>query len=96
MSLITLEELKEYLRVDESDEDSLIVSLYDFAKEEIHHSTGISEETLTEDIKNLYKMAIRVIVTDRYENRGSSDQSFVLNNVLSSIYTKLKLVEDYD
>ena len=93
--MLTLEETKIYLRVDENDEDSLITSLLEFSKEEIMNSTGASYEEYggTET----YKMAQRVIVTDRYENRASSDGEFKVNNIYSSLCTKLKnMVQDYE
>lgn len=92
---ITLDEMKLYLRVDDTDEDSLIGNLIEFAKEEIKNSTGFDFESSDGSFGKTYNLAIMVIVTDRYENRSSSDQEFIPNNILSSIYTKLKLeVED--
>ena len=35
-----------------------------------------------------------MIVTDRYENRGSQDLGFKANNSLSGLYTKLKYGEN--
>ena len=35
-------------------------------------------------------MAQLIIITDRFENRGSNDGDFKPNNILSCLYTKLK------
>ncbi|MGB6128827.1 MAG: head-tail connector protein [Psychrilyobacter sp.] len=93
--MLTINEMKLYLRVDESEEDTLITSLIDFSKEEIENSTGATFEDYGE--KETYKMAQRVIVTDRYENRSSSDVEFKVNNIYSCLCTKLKaMVEEGD
>lgn len=79
---------KEYLRIDEDYEDSLIEMLIDFSKEEIKNSTGVTFDS-GGDTKT-YELAQLIIITDRYENRGSQDLEFKPNNMLSSLYTKLK------
>ena len=35
-------------------------------------------------------MAMLIVIADRYENRASTDTEFKVNNILSSIYTRLK------
>ncbi len=79
---------KEYLRIDEDYEDTLIEMLIDFSKEEIKNSTGVTFDS-GGDTKT-YELAQLIIITDRYENRGSQDLEFKPNNMLSSLYTKLK------
>ena len=79
---------KEYLRIDEDYEDTLIEMLIDFSKEEIKNSTGVTFDS-GGDTKT-YELAQLIIITDRYENRGSQDLEFKPNNTLSSLYTKLK------
>lgn len=89
-----LNEIKMYLRVDGDDEDTLIKSLIEFSKEEIENSTGATFEKYGE--KETYKMAQRVIVTDRYENRSSGDVEFKVNNIYSCLCTKLKAMVEED
>jgi len=89
-----LDEIKMYLRVDGDDEDTLITSLLKFSKEEIENSTGATFEKYGE--KETYKMAQRVIVTDRYENRSSGDVEFKVNNIYSCLCTKLKAMVEED
>ena len=86
--MVDLTKAKEYLRIDEDYEDPLIEMLIDFSKEEIENSTGVTSDS-GGDTKT-YELAQLIIITDRYENRGSQDLEFKPNNMLSSLYTKLK------
>ena len=79
---------KEYLRIDEAYEDTLIEMLIEFSKEEIENSTGVTFDSGGNT--KTYELAQLIIITDRYENRGSQDLEFKPNNMLSSLYTKLK------
>lgn len=88
MKILALEDIKEYLRVDSSEDDTLIEMLQEYAKEEIEDSTGVKFNS--KGNSNTYNMAMLIIIADRYENRGSSDNEFKVNNILSSIYTRLK------
>lgn len=86
--MVDLTKAKEYLRIDEDYEDTLIETLIEFSKEEIENSTGVTFDS-GGDTKT-YELAQLIIITDRYENRGSQDLEFKPNNILSSLYTKLK------
>lgn len=86
MATVTLEEAKAYLRVDGNEEDDFINVLIEFSKEEIENSTGDDGTNPS----STYKMAQLIIITDRFENRGSNDGDFKPNNILSCLYTKLK------
>ena len=86
--MVDLTKAKEYLRIDEDYEDTLIETLIEFSKEEIENSTGVTFDS-GGDTKT-YELAQLIIITDRYENRGSQDLEFKPNNMLSSLYTKLK------
>ena len=77
MRVLTLEEAKQYLRVDSDEDDTLISLLIDYSKEENGNS-------------NTYILAQMLILADRYENRSSNDTEFKPNNALSCIYTRLK------
>lgn len=88
MKILALEDIKEYLRVDSSEDDTLIELLQEYAKEEIEDSTGVKYSK--DGNSNTYNMAMLIIIADRYENRGSSDSEFKPNNILSSIYTRMK------
>lgn len=86
--MVTLEEAKLYLRVDNNDEDNLIKNLIEFSKEEIKNSTGMCFNP--DGNSYSYKLAQLIIVTDRYENRGSQDLTIKINNFLSNLYLKLR------
>ncbi|MGL5312232.1 MAG: head-tail connector protein [Peptostreptococcaceae bacterium] len=86
--MVDLTKAKEYLRIDEEYEDSLIETLIEFSKEEIENSTGVTFDSGGNT--RTYELAQLIIITDRYENRGSQDLEFKPNNMLSSLYTKLK------
>ena len=86
--MVDLSKAKEYLRIDEEDEDNFIEMCIEFSKEEIRNSTGVDFDSGGES--KTYQMAQLIIITDRYENRGSQDLEFKPNNTLSCLYTKLK------
>ena len=90
-SVLDLEEIKLYLRVDDDTEDSLLKILEQFSREEIENSTGVPYKP--EGNSETYKLAQLIIIADRYENRGSEDMKFTPNNILSCLYTKLKYKE---
>ena len=86
--MISLDLVKLYLRIDGNDEDILLNDFIEFSKEEIENSTGVKFNP--KGNSSTYKLAQMMIVTDRYENRGSQDLGFKANNSLSGLYTKLK------
>jgi len=65
---MTLDEVKLWLRVDGDDEDSVIADMIDAAKEYIKNGSGYSN---FDDPNKLADLAIKVLVTHWYENRGS-------------------------
>lgn len=89
MRVLTLEEAKQYLRVDSDEDDTLITLLIDYSKEEIEDSTGVKFDEENGN-SNTYILAQMLILADRYENRSSNDTEFKPNNALSCIYTRLK------
>lgn len=86
--MIDLTKAKGYLRVDEDYDDTFIEMLIEFSREEIENSTGVTFDS-GGDTKT-YELAQLVIIADRYEKRGSQDLEFKPNNMLSSMYIKLK------
>lgn len=86
--MVDLTKAKGYLRIDEDYEDNLIEMLIEFSKEEIQNSTGVTFDS--GGSTKTYELAQLIIISDRYENRGSQDLEFKPNNMLSSLYTKLK------
>ena len=90
-SILELEDIKMYLRIDDNTEDSLLIMLEKFSREEIENSTGVPFKP--EGNSETYKLAQLIIIADRYENRGSEDMKFTPNNILSGLYTRLKYKE---
>jgi uncharacterized phage protein (predicted DNA packaging) len=78
--MLTLEDLKTYLRVDGEDEDDLILSLFDTAKRLVM-DTGRINETELEENKDVTYTAIKYTVSYLYENRNTADHHH-LNEML--------------
>lgn len=64
--LITLDETKEYLRLDGDEEDNLIESLVKASEEYLKNSTGKTYD----NTNNLARLFCLLLVVDWYENRG--------------------------
>lgn len=90
MEALNVDAVKKYMRIDTDEEDAFIEDLIEFSKEEIKNSTG-NDGTI---LSHTYKMAQLLIITDRFENRGSQDKDFKVNNALSCLYIKLKFRGD--
>lgn len=84
--MITLEEVKGFLRVDGDHEDGVIDSLIKAAKTELKLS-GVSPRNENDPDFPLYELAVKVLVTQNYENRGIEK---VDNRVLETMILKLK------
>ncbi len=78
---MTLEEAKNYLRVDTDDDDTLIQALITAAESYIAQQTGKTKilagadengQPIYEDIKEseLWKLAVKLLLAHWYENRG--------------------------
>lgn len=87
--MITLLQIKEWLRIDHDEEDSLIRSLIDGSTAIIQSATGIKKEyiesTTDERLKNLYLMVQRILITDLYSERDTE------NKALISYYIQLEV-----
>ena len=70
--LVTLEEMKNYLRVDYDDDDSLIETLIASAKRICMDILRVDDESLLFDIENA-KPAIMYSVAYLYEHREEAD-----------------------
>lgn len=78
---MTLEEAKNYLRVDTDDDDALIQALITAAESYINQQTGKTKmivgtgedgQPVYKDIKEseLWKLAVKLLLAHWYENRG--------------------------
>lgn len=71
MAALTLTEVKNYLRVDFSDDDALIASLMSVADEYLKSSVGATYDNTSERAKIL----LLLVISDLYDNRGLSDKA---------------------
>jgi uncharacterized phage protein (predicted DNA packaging) len=86
MMIVTLEEAKNWLRVDFSDDDALITTLINAAEEYLKNATGITFDATN----HLAKIFCMTLIADWYENRELigkvSDQ---VRPILQSILAQL-------
>lgn len=92
--IITLSEVKEWLRIDSEDDDNLLESLIKASKVIIKSATGIKKDFILDDtnkepdfeeLKHMYVMVQRILITDLYNEKS------VENKALTSLYTQLEL-----
>ncbi|MBM7598474.1 putative phage protein (predicted DNA packaging) [Virgibacillus halotolerans] len=85
-----LELAKEYLRVDGNDEDLIIRSLIDTAKQYIKSATNVDYK---ED-NHAYKMVVLLLTTRWYENRNLVGKNDDLDYTISSMLLQIELDGD--
>jgi uncharacterized phage protein (predicted DNA packaging) len=87
MASLETEKMKRYLRLeaDYHEEDEDISDLLQFSKEYIKNVTGKNELD-----NEVYRLTQKIIVSDRYENRGSSDMSNKTQNFLSDLLQQIQ------
>lgn len=69
-----LGELKEWLRIDDTDDDTTLKTLIISSRQTILNATNVSKEDISKDKDAfaLYKLLQKLIITDLYENRSGS------------------------
>ncbi|AWZ48452.1 phage gp6-like head-tail connector protein [Clostridiaceae bacterium 14S0207] len=65
-----LNEIKEYLRIEGNEEDNIISSLLIGAKSYIKNATGLTEDMIKSEIKELYNLCLKMLISHWYENRA--------------------------
>lgn len=95
--IITLEEVKEYLKIDYDDEDDLLLELIEVAEEYLYAATG----TKFDSTNKRAKLYCRVLVNEWYKDRALTENSTKSLTVtqkvrftLQSILTQLKYEGD--
>lgn len=73
---LTLEEAKEYLRID-GDEDDNLVSFFISAAKNHMENAGV-----TDTESDLYKMAALIYVADAYENRTTANSGTKIAGII--------------
>lgn len=79
-----LQEVKDYLRIEGSEEDGIVSLLLEAAKEALNKA-GVSESD-----KPLYKVAVFLHVSMHYENRNPENKLEGYDQVFNHIIPKLK------
>lgn len=79
-----LSEVKSYLNIYHNEDDVLISSMVQMAIEYIKDYTGLTDEEI-EAKKNSLKVAIMLICSDAYDNRGQTTLQHKQNLLLTSI-----------
>ena len=84
MIIDDIQELKEFLNIFHDDDDKLINLFVNFANNYIKDYTGLTFEQIEEKKESL-KVALFLIVSDLYDNRGQQNLQYKRNMMLSSI-----------
>ena len=79
-----LEEIKNYLNVYHNEDDLLIQSLAEMSIEYIKDYTALNDEEIEAKMNSL-KVAIMIICSDAYDNRGQTTLQHKQNLLLTSI-----------
>lgn len=85
--MLTLEEIKLWLRVDETSEDEILTALLKVSRAVIRLATGATPEAMLqkdEDARELYKTIQKIVINDIFSGRD------VENKALSSLYIQLE------
>lgn len=83
VSEITLENLKEYMRVDVNDEDTFIESVLIGAKAYIKGYTGLDYVGIDE--KEDLSLVVYVLCSEMYDNRQYTVDKVTINPIIKSI-----------
>lgn len=72
--MVTLQEVKQYLRIDFEDDDTLLLSLISTAKQLVMDVGRMDEERFSEN-EDMVRTAMLYTVSYLYENRNTADFS---------------------
>ena len=72
--MVTLQEVKQYLRIDFEDDDTLLLSLISTAKQLVMDVGRMDEERFSEN-EDVVRIAMLYTVSYLYENRNTADFS---------------------
>lgn len=94
---VTLEQVKEYLRIDEDliEDDELISSLIEAATDYMEQTTGKKYN----DNSQLYVLAVKMLVAHWYENRSIFSTKTNVNNLphsIEAIINHISLASKYE
>ncbi len=84
--LVTLEEAKQYLRVDTTDEDSLIINIIGFAQKLCMDIVRIDDETVFEQDYKEARIAVLYSTGYLYEHREEADHHALTLTLRSMLF----------
>lgn len=79
ISEITLDYVKEYLRIYDSSDDKLIESFMNMAKSYIKNYTGLSYDKI--ETIDEFSIAYLLLISDYYDNRAGTVASNTITNI---------------
>lgn len=83
ISDISLETVKDYLKVENDIEDTLIDNILTASKNYVKNYTGLTDEEI--DKKEDITLAVLVLANEMYSNREYTVEKNILNPVITSI-----------
>lgn len=83
---MTLDDVKQFLRIDGSDDDSMLQGLMGAAESYIANAVGADVDTTTD----LYELACKLLISHWYENREPVGSASALAFSLDSILMQLR------
>lgn len=90
---MTLEDVKNYLRIDDTEEDLFLQSLMEVA--EIYVDSCVGEYYKTNDkAKKLAELLQKKIIADLYENRGTTVDNIKKDVIVTTILNTLALYQN--
>ena len=87
--MVTLQEVKQYLRVDFEDDDTLLLSLISTAKQLVMDVGRMDEERFSEN-EDVVRTAMLYTVSYLYENRNTADFSKLTLTLRAMLFAQRK------
>ena len=87
--VVTLQEVKQYLRVDFEDDDTLLLSLISTAKQLVMDVGRMDEERFSEN-EDVVRTAMLYTVSYLYENRNTADFSKLTLTLRAMLFAQRK------
>lgn len=83
VSEITLEDIKQHLRLDHTEDDIYLMTLLYVAKSYVKNYTGLDDTKI--NLIDELSSAVLMIICDLYENRSTTIEKGTLNKIYDSI-----------
>ena len=85
--MVTLQEVKQYLRIDFEDDDTLLLSLISTAKQLVMDVGRMDEERFSEN-EDVVRTAMLYTVSYLYENRNTADFSKLTLTIRAMLFAQ--------